>query len=165
MKEMLLVVLAVVLMGSVAYPQVNSGMSATSSEEKERHFYEEYQFSPMNTTWLDEMPKCYVFYHDQENNDWDFYCLPTYKTYVFYHGDPAENDWDFRYDPPQKGYPFYHSESSMIEENWPFVEAWISYHDENNQLVSRKLRNTGPAAFADDESLRNNPSWLFYYDQ
>jgi hypothetical protein len=115
--------------------------------------------------FLKDLPKCWVFYHDQENNDWDFYCLPTYKTYVFYHGDPAENDWDFRYDPPQKGYHFYHGESSMTEENWPFIEAWVSYYDENNQLVFGKVRDTGPAAFLEDESLRNNPSWIFYYDQ
>lgn len=115
--------------------------------------------------FLKDFPKCYVFYHDQENNDWDFYCLPTYKTYVFYHGDPAENDWDFRYDPPQKSYHFYHRESSMTEENWPFVEVWVSYYDEENQLVSGELRDTGPPAFIEDESLRNNPGWIFYYDR
>jgi hypothetical protein len=117
--------------------------------------------------FLKDLPKCYVFYHgDPAENDWDFYCLPTYKTYVFYHGDPAENDWDFRYDPPQKGDSFYHSESSMKEENWPFVEQKVTFYDENNQLVFGKLRNTGPSAFVEyDNSLRNNLSWIFYYEQ
>lgn len=44
---------------------------------------------------IPESPLCYAFYHDQENNDWDFYCLPTTKCYVFYHNE-ADNEWDIR---------------------------------------------------------------------
>ncbi len=91
MKKMLLVVLAAILMmASVGYAQENTS----------------------------DMPKCWVFYHgDPAENDWDFYCLPTYKTYVFYHGDSSENDWDFRYDPPKSCYTFYHSEENN---DWDF---------------------------------------------
>ena len=82
MKKMAWMVMISLMLGGFAF-----GFEMNQESLRSGHFITAHEISAA------DFPRCYVFYHDQENNDWDFYCLPATRCYVFYHNE-ADNEWD-----------------------------------------------------------------------